>query len=294
MKLRDIFTIRNNFWSVFFYHRRDKKWYDIPQSGRYWYADPILKKWAGKKYLFLEAFDMLFSVGRIAVSEWNGSRFSTPKVIIKKPYHMSYPFVFEYESNLYMLPETGQNKTLELYKAENNMVSKWKKIKVLRDDIRYADATVILNQGAYYIIAYEEGKAEWKTHVFLLDMRKLEVERLETIVHHENKYRPAGRVFEKEGKLYRPVQLGTERYGEGIMIERIDSVSPFKTTAVKEIKTDDLHINILDESALGTHTLVIDDELYAVDVLLSGINIFAVWVIFFRKVRNVIFKLLKH
>ncbi len=293
MKLRDIFTVRNNFWSVFFYHRRDKKWYGIPQSGRYWYADPILKKWNGKKYLFMEAFDVLWSVGRIAVSEWNGSRFSTPKVIMKKPYHLSYPFVFEYESNLYMIPETGQNKTLELYQAENHTVLKWKKIKVLRDDIRYADATVILNQGAYYIIAYEEGKSEWKTHVFLLDMRKLEAERLETIVHHENKYRPAGRVFEKEGELYRPVQIGTERYGEGIIIERIDSVTPFKTTAVKEIRTDDLHINIAEGSALGTHTLVVDDEFYAVDMLLSGTNFFAVWVIVLRKARNIIFKLLK-
>ncbi len=293
MRIRDIFTTENNCWSVFFYQSEREKWYDVPNSSRYWYADPMLQEWGGKKYLFMEAYDMLWSVGRIAVSEWKGDGFTSPEVIIKRPYHLSYPFTFSYQGDLYMIPETGQNKSLEIYRADDHTVFRWKRCKVLQDDIRYADATVAVDQGMYYIIAYEEGRGEWKTHVFLLDMEKLAIRRLETIIHSENKYRPAGRIFEKDGEMFRPVQLGTKSYGEAVVIERIDSFVPFKTTAVKEIRAEDLHIGNLKKPALGMHTLAVDDELYTVDLLLPGTDFFAAWIVILRKARNVIFKLLR-
>ena len=289
-----IFTTNYSLWNVFYRKNSETLWHQVKGPHRYWYADPILKEWRGKKYLFMEAYDMLWSVGRIAVSVWDGERFSTPEIVIKKPYHMSYPFVFEYEDALYMLPETGQNRTLEIYRAENDSPFHWSKIKVLSDDTGYADATVVLYEGIYYIIAYEECEGEWKTHIFLLDMEKLEINHLETIISHDNTGKPAGRTFEIDGTLYRPVQLNTEIYGGGIIIERINSFAPFNVTKMKEIKATRFESDILPKAALGTHTLAYDDEIYVVDMLVSDKKIYTAWIVIVRKVRNVIFRLLRH
>lgn len=289
--LMKIFTIKYSAWNIL-YKKKNQEWCRLKGTKRYWYADPFLKEWNGKKYLFMEAYDLVWSIGRIAVSEWNGKNFSKPRVIIKNPYHMSYPFVFEYRNELYMLPETGQNRTLELYKADNQSPYAWKKIKILSNDIMYADATIVLKNDIYYIIAYEEGNNEWKTHVFILDMDQLKINRIETVVMNENTGRSAGRTFKLNEDILRPVQLNTKRYGGGIIIEKINNLAPFSTSKIKTIEIDDLNINNIEGDILGVHTLALDDELYIVDILVSGMNVFAPWIITVRKIRNLIYRLL--
>lgn len=287
-----IFTFKYNCWHVL-YKVDNGKWNWLEGSDRYWYADPMLYEWKGKKYLFVEAYDFLWSVGKIAVSEWDGTAFGTPKVIIKKPYHMSYPFVFEYQDELYMLPETCQNKTMELYKAENDCIYKWRKVKTLLDNVTYVDSTVVLIGDMHYILTYEENKPEFRTHIFRLNMERLEIEKLETVISYENTCRPAGRLFEKNGNMYRPIQLNTQRYGGGIGLERINSFIPFSASRVKDLLVGDLKIEFPIGKGLGVHTLAMDDELYIVDVLVSGKKIFAPWVIIVRKARRLIYRILK-
>lgn len=286
-----IFTTKYDTWNVFYKQTGEFKWNRLCKSRRYWYADPILIEWKGRKYLFVEAYDMLLSIGRIAVTEWEGGAFSAPKIILKRPYHLSYPLVFEYKNNLYMLPETGQNGTLELYMAENGSPYGWKRVKVLLNQVMYADSTVVLYNDSYYVIAYEEKRTEWKTHIFKLDMEKMEIDPIETIVSLENTERPAGKFFDRENDMFRPTQFNVEQYGGGLIIEKVNSLTPFSTNKIKKVVVNNLGIDTLNGSGGGPHTLAIDRDICVVDVLISGRNYFAFWIILLRKVRNLFYKL---
>lgn len=35
---------------------------------------------------------------------------------MERPYHLSYPFLFEYGEQLYMLPESAENRSLDVYR----------------------------------------------------------------------------------------------------------------------------------------------------------------------------------
>lgn len=48
---------------------------------------------------------------------------------------------------------------------------------------------------------------------------------LNPIVSDVRRSRPAGRIFEQDGRLYRPAQNCAGRYGSGIVLNRIDILS---------------------------------------------------------------------
>ena len=97
----------------------------IPHDDTFWYADPILVSRQGEEYLFMESFDMRTQLGSIALSRFdeNGS-LSQPRVILQEPYHMSFPMVFSWNDELYMIPETCGNRSLNLYRCEGD-IEKW-------------------------------------------------------------------------------------------------------------------------------------------------------------------------
>ena len=89
----------------------------LPLSRSFWYADPIILKRDGRNYLFMEAFDQKDQRGKIACCRLTDNGPTPVKVIIDEPFHMSFPTVFEFDSDVYMIPETSADKSLRLYRA---------------------------------------------------------------------------------------------------------------------------------------------------------------------------------
>ena len=68
--------------------------------------------------------------------------FSQPKVILKKDYHLSYPFIY-YEKNIfYLLPESSQNNSLAIWKSIK-FPKQWKIHKILFKGESCADPTLL-------------------------------------------------------------------------------------------------------------------------------------------------------
>ena len=79
----------------------------IPPKDRFW-ADPFIIYKNNQYYVFIEELLFQRNEGHISyftIDEDGNS--SVPKKIIEKPYHLSYPFVFSYDNEFYMIPETG-------------------------------------------------------------------------------------------------------------------------------------------------------------------------------------------
>ena len=103
-------TARNMSWMIAYRDRSSDILFDKGtkfellklQSGL-WGADPFVFSFENKTVLFFELFIEEINKGVIGVSEYDGSGFSQPKIVIEEPYHLSFPCVFEMNDILYML-----------------------------------------------------------------------------------------------------------------------------------------------------------------------------------------------
>ncbi|MEH7495887.1 glucosamine inositolphosphorylceramide transferase family protein, partial [Neobacillus niacini] len=85
------------------------------------YADPFIIRKDDRTFIFFEEFIYSKGKGDISVIEIDQetNKISKPITVLDKPYHLSYPFLYEWKDEIYMIPETSGNRTIELYKAKN-------------------------------------------------------------------------------------------------------------------------------------------------------------------------------
>jgi len=96
----------------------------VPSSG--FLADPFVIEKNGKQFIFFEEYENKKGKAHISVITIDEAhKVSKPEKVLEKEYHLSYPFVFEWERSFYMIPETAANKTVELYQC-TSFPNQWK------------------------------------------------------------------------------------------------------------------------------------------------------------------------
>jgi len=209
----------------------------IPPNGRFW-ADPCVLQRDGGYYIFFEDAAVKTGKGRISVigMDDNG-KCSEATVVLERRYHLSYPFVFEWQGHLYMIPESAENQTIELYGCDQ-FPDKWSFQKNLMTGIHAYDATLVEHAGRWWLFANvreHEGASSWdELYLYHADSPlsdNWQPHPLNPVVSDVRNARPAGRVFTENGRLYRPSQNSSYRYGYGININEISELS---VTAYRE------------------------------------------------------------
>lgn len=286
MNIKSIFTTWYGEWCVF-YKIKDSDWKSLKTKKGYWYADPILFEFKGGVYLFIEAFENNQQIGRLAVSKLVDGEFTEPKEIIRKSYHLSYPCVFQYNHVVYMIPESSQNRTLELYKALDDSLEKWEIVKVLLDDVECVDTTVFEYKSRIYLLAYIQKPGEYITKVYTLDINELKISDVHSISKNDNIYRPAGKIIKKDGTYYRPVQYNINFYGEKIRMLKFDiDNNDWIGTVVDEYTVNSFGLSNMSK----THTYSQIQDVCAVDALHEYRTLFAPYYILRRKIHNYYFR----
>jgi hypothetical protein len=92
------------------------RWIEAPEG--HYYADPFLVDFEGRTWLFVEDFTYRNQRGVISCAEvFRDGTVGEMRVIIERPYHLSFPFVFDHEGEMYMIPESSESGRVELYRA---------------------------------------------------------------------------------------------------------------------------------------------------------------------------------
>lgn len=207
-------------------------------------ADPFLVKENGKYYIFYEELTGKHRNlgGNIAVLESDDfTQWRRLGVVLKEPFHMSFPNVFKWKGVWYMLPEAAASQELRLYCSKQfpykwdfckvlqseNFPTKWNLCKVLMKDVRYADPMIMEKDGVWYLWLNLFGKedslrlytaddllGEWHEH----PKSPIRVNEVDT--------RPAGRVSKINGEWYYFVQEHLGGYGTGTIAYKILTLSP--------------------------------------------------------------------
>lgn len=206
---------------------------------RYWYADPFIVEDQGKLFVFCEAMDLLCGKGRIGVAEINDGEMSSFKIVNKLSCHTSYPCVFKYENEYYMIPETSHRLSIELYRAVS-FPDKWILDTILMKNITAVDSTVISHNNQISLITYDNKSLILAFFNLNMELRRLEPLKIDYIEDPENRLRPAGSLLKINEHWIRPSQDCRKKYGEKIFFNKITDLFE---TAYKENSIGNLSIN---------------------------------------------------
>lgn len=217
----------------------------VPWPRGRFYADPFLLKRNGKTYVFFEDFE--FQKNRAAISYLeidNQGRLSAPQRALDKGYHMSYPYLFESRGIVYMIPETRARKTIELYRAAE-FPRNWELVKIMASDVLAVDSTVFEHSGKFWLfanIAVPGGSTFDELHLFYSNSLESEwtPHPRNPIVSDVRRARPAGALFFEGGKLIRPGQDCSLRYGSALTFNEVEvlSESDYKEKPYSRIEPD--------------------------------------------------------
>lgn len=215
-----------------------------PPKGRFW-ADPYVLFQDGAHYVFFEDASLQTGIGHISVMIANkNGQFGTPKTVIQRPYHLSYPFVFEWRGEHYLVPESAENRTIELYRCIR-FPDQWEFQYNLMEDVWAYDATLIKHAGLWWLFANKlghEGASSWdELSIFFANTplsRNWQPHPENPVISDVRRARPAGSIFRENGRLYRPSQNCSKRYGYALNINEILELTKnsYKETTVETIK----------------------------------------------------------
>jgi len=240
-----------------------------PPENTIW-ADPHLLVENNQTHVFFEELDITENHGRIAWSILTPEGFEQPpQTVLAEDHHLSYPFVLKHQNEFYMLPETAAQRNISLYKA-TRFPDQWQRLGDVMTDINAADSSLFQHDGLWWLFTntmtlrsvderdqlmlyYSDDflSGNWHPHP------------LNPVVTGVDRARMAGPIYEKNSELFRPNQYGAKRYGYGINISRILSLSKtdYKEVMISRLTPEKSEVWIGCHTALHTEKLTVVDRL---------------------------------
>jgi hypothetical protein len=200
-------------------------------------AHPFMVIKDNRYYVFFTAKDLKTDKGGIALAESSDAvKWKFRLTVIREPFVQSYPYVFEWRNEYYLIPEAHTETSLRLYKA-TAFPDEWKCVGNLFEGEHFRSPTLGHYKDLWWLFTSPPGddtlrlfhasdfRGPWKEHP------------LSPIVKKDlRRARPAGRPFVLEGALYRLGQDCYPTYGRGVRAFRITDISA-TTYAEKVMET---------------------------------------------------------
>jgi hypothetical protein len=233
-------------------------------TGHY-YADPFVYSHSGRSYLFVEDVDLTTHKGRISCLEIDqGGAPGPAQVALERPYHLSYPQVFSHDGDVFMIPESGFNNTVEIYRAVN-FPTQWELARVLFRGPAF-DTTVLRHADRFWffvtlfdrrypestllVLFYSDSPlGDWMLHPASPISADIRITRC------------AGSLFMDRGSWIRPTQDCRYTYGEAVHYQRIIDID---TRTYREEPAGTLTSQMI-PGATGIHTYNRDGHLEVID-----------------------------
>jgi hypothetical protein len=202
----------------------------VENRDEHFFADPFLARSDGRTFVFVEDFSRRQGYATIGVFDVRDPQ-GTFRTVLDRGTHLSYPFVFRdiAEDAWLMLPEMAAERRITLFRAEV-FPEEWREDAVLVDDIAAFDPTLLHRDGRYWLF-YASGTPS-STGDDELHLASSESLRGPYVPHPGNPLRadaigarPAGRLFEWNGRLIRPGQDSSREYGYAVVFYEVTSLT---------------------------------------------------------------------
>lgn len=189
-------------------------------------ADPFL--WPapeGGWLLFFEILNAANERGEIGLSfSPDGRTWTYRGVVLREPFHLSYPLVFAWDGAHYMLPETYQDGAIQLYRADP-FPETWRPIARLVEE-PLVDSTLFRHDGRWWLFgSTTDNRRLHLYHAEHLETGWVEHPASPVLRNDRVRARMGGRVFEKDGRLFRVAQDCLPRYGFQVRLLEIQTLT---------------------------------------------------------------------
>lgn len=202
----------------------------VPPPDRFW-ADPMPLSHAGANWIFFEELPFRARRGRLLAQALHadGSAAGAPVQVMAMDSHLSYPFVFVADDEIYLVPETASLRQVRLYRCQR-LPDRWELAAVLLDGVNAVDATLHRRPDGrwwMWVSVVEEGAERGEElHVYSADtlLGPWRGHRHNPLVSDIRCARPAGPIRSTADGLLRPAQNSGEAYGHHIVWRRVQTL----------------------------------------------------------------------
>lgn len=218
---------------------------DIPAE---FVADPFMLNHAGRWYMFFEVMNSETRRGEIGLATSDDAfNWSYEQIVVNEPFHLSYPYVFEWQGDYYMIPETLGASAVCLYKAED-FPARWSLQRKLLDG-SHADPSILYFDNLWWLFVCappyghdvmrlyfaRDLEGPWKEHP-----------RSPGIRNDKCRARPAGRILQVDQRIIRFAQDCTPDYGTAVRAFEISEL-----TRTRYVEVENEHSPILSPAKHG-------------------------------------------
>jgi len=122
---------------------------ETPQ-GRF-LADPFVVTRNGRACVFAEEFVFESSKGHIAAFELSDGGARPLGIALEESFHLSFPYLFEFNGTLFMCPETRATKDIRIYECTEFPLS-WKLAGIAMNNVVAADTLIFPKHGLWWLL----------------------------------------------------------------------------------------------------------------------------------------------
>ncbi|OUL59345.1 glucosamine inositolphosphorylceramide transferase family protein [Pseudoalteromonas ulvae] len=213
--------------------------------GRY-LADPFVISHQQQTVCFVEDYDLAERRGAISAVDLSADKPVFLGPIIDEPFHLSFPYIFEYQQQLYMIPESTAANGIRLYHCDS-FPMQWQFQYELMPNCEAVDSMVFEYEGRWWLFTNLKvaGGTEHcaQLHAFYSDSplsTNWTPHQKNPIVFDSDIGRNGG-IVSDEHSLYRCRQAqGFNSYGAGLSIAKIITLTPssYEEQQVSQLSPD--------------------------------------------------------
>lgn len=215
----------------------------VPNPDGAFLADPFTVERHGEHYLFVEEFPFATRKGVISAFGLERGNARRLGVALERHCHLSFPFQFEFAGERFMVPESGADRSVRLYRSTDFPLG-WKEEKILLEGVHAVDTILFEHDSLWWMLTTIAGKGpalnnaelhafyaadpfgEWRPHA------------LNPVLIDSRKGRNGGFLRDAQGRPCRVAQVpGFTFYGASSAIYRIDEISPstYRETLIEQV-----------------------------------------------------------
>lgn len=222
---------RKVFWKILYFNCKNEKLIKYSNNHKKFLADPFIFKKNDKKFIFAEEFCFKNNKGHIVCIDTEIK--NTKKIILEEDFHLSFPFIFSYQNEIFMCPETSSIKEIRLYIA-TDFPYKWNYHSTLINNINSVDNIIFSKNNIWWLLA---NLSNDKGHDFNHDLSifySMDGPLTNNWISHQKNpifvdsrnSRNAGFFTSDNHEIYRVSQKqGFDQYGKGVNFNKIEEIS---------------------------------------------------------------------
>lgn len=190
-------------------------------------ADPFMMRDGPAWSMFFEVYRSDVGRGEIGLATSpDGLDWTYRHIVLREPFHLSYPYVFAWNSAYYMIPETHEAREVRLYRAAS-FPATWVFERTLLTGAAFTDASIVRHGGRWWLFTSFPGNAALSVfHADTLSGPWAPHAKNPVLRGAPERARSAGRIIVSDGRLLRVAQDNTASYGMRVHACEVTILTP--------------------------------------------------------------------